>query len=297
MRSMKSASVALKCIAMAASWMISGADSPMTWTPRTRSSIEDAMNFTKPVVLWTAPARGTYASGGVVATAGEGRARTWASGSPTPALGGGGGGGPGGGGGDLGAVLAADDVARRPDVRLARTQLGVDHDEPIVKRHAGSVEPERLGVRRPAPGPEQPLGPDDPAGARQLDRERDPALFTADALDPGPAEDVDALGDEDLAEGPPQAGFVAREEPRARDHRHPAAEPAEHLGELDRDVAAAEDDERRGQLGKPAGLVRIEQVAGQVRDRIEARDERDRRAAARGDEDAVAPDLPIAHRS
>src|SRR3972149_47984 len=128
MRSMKSASVALKCIAMAASWMISGADSPMTWTTRTRSAIEDAMNFTKPGVLWAARPRG---------------------------------------GPHLRAVLAADDVARRPDVRLARTQLGVDHDEPIVKRHAGSVEPERLGVRRPARGHRQPLRPGDPAGARE----------------------------------------------------------------------------------------------------------------------------------
>ena len=47
-----------------------GADSPMTWTPITRSSIVDAMNFTSPVVLWTAPARGTYLSGVVAATAG-----------------------------------------------------------------------------------------------------------------------------------------------------------------------------------------------------------------------------------
>jgi hypothetical protein len=42
----------------------------MTWMPRTRASIVEAMNFTKPVVRWIAPARGTYMSGVVAATAG-----------------------------------------------------------------------------------------------------------------------------------------------------------------------------------------------------------------------------------
>src|SRR3972149_4837523 len=262
MRSMKSASVALKCIAMAASWMISGADSPMTWTPRTRSSIEDAMNFTKPVVLWTAPARGTYASGVVVATAGEWRARTWAPAPPTGARGG------------SPSASRAGGRCRRPPPRRAAGSYAARRRPRRTHRQASR----RLGRAPASPG----LAPGPPPPAHP------PA--------PGPAEDVDALGDEDLAEGPPQVGFVAREEPRARDHRHPAAEPAEHLGELDRDVAAAEDDERRGQLGEPAGLVRIEQVAGQVRDRIEARDERDRRAAARGEEDAGAHDVPVAPR-
>ena len=39
-------------------------------TPVVMNSIVDAMNFTSPVVLWTAPARGTYLSGVVAATAG-----------------------------------------------------------------------------------------------------------------------------------------------------------------------------------------------------------------------------------
>lgn len=43
----------------------------MTWTPRTRSSIVDATNFTKPSVLWTAPARGTRSIGVVAVTAGQ----------------------------------------------------------------------------------------------------------------------------------------------------------------------------------------------------------------------------------
>src|SRR6266699_3544654 len=50
MRSTKSARVARNFIAIAASWMISLAPSPMTWTPSTRSSIVEAMIFTTGLV-------------------------------------------------------------------------------------------------------------------------------------------------------------------------------------------------------------------------------------------------------
>jgi hypothetical protein len=73
-----------------------------------------------------------------------------------------------------------------------------------------------------------------------------------------------------VGEGASEVGLVPREEPRAGDDRHSAAQPAEQLGELDRDVAATEDDERGGQFGEPTGLVGVEQIAGQVGDAIEA---------------------------
>src|SRR5207245_10382159 len=69
-RSTKSARVAWNFIAIAASWMISLAPSPMTWTPRTRSSIVDAIIFTRPMARWIAPARGTYSIGVVALAAG-----------------------------------------------------------------------------------------------------------------------------------------------------------------------------------------------------------------------------------
>lgn len=43
-----------------------------------------------------------------------------------------------------------------------------------------------------------------------------------------------------------------------------AVEPGEQLGKLDCDIAAAEDDERLGQLVEAHGLVGVEQIAGQA---------------------------------
>jgi hypothetical protein len=144
----------------------------------------------------------------------------------------------------LGVVLATDDVARRPDVGLARAQLGIDRDAPVgIDGHSGASEPERVRVRLATGGDKEPLGADDPAGCRRLGMDPHLPCVAVDALNPGGGDDLDPFHLEDLAERSTEVGLVPREESRAGDDRHPATEPAEQLGELDRHVAAAEDGE------------------------------------------------------
>ena len=107
----------------------------------------------------------------------------------------------------------------------------------------GGVGSEMVGVGTPTCGDEESVRPHDPPGSRRLHREGDPAAVARDALDARGGEDLDPLGAERLGERLAEFRLIAAQQRRAGDDRHLAAEAGEHLGELDRDVPAAQDDE------------------------------------------------------
>ena len=181
-------------------------------------------------------------------------------------------------------------VAERPDALDVRAELVVDDDvAPRVRFHAGAVQPQIVRVGDPADGEEQMRAVD--LGRALLAVDARPharrTLLESDALrvrahrDPLVLEDApDRLGD---------VLVLAPDQPRRHlDHRDLASEPPIHLGELEADVAAADDDEvRRHEVDVHDRGVRPE------RDRIQAFDGGGRGGpAADVDEDASRPRGP-----
>src|SRR5262245_50511934 len=145
-----------------------------------------------------------------------------------------------------GALAVA--VAERPDVRIAGAQRLVDLDvAALVERDAGGVEAEVVGVWDTSHR-EQHMRARDPGrafGALQAHRDAVAALFWRHVL--GLRAHLDAFGLENLLHRLRHVLVLARDEPRGHlDHGDARAEAAEHLAELQPDVAAADDDEVLG---------------------------------------------------
>ena len=95
--------------------------------------------------------------------------------------------------------------------------------------------------------------------------------------------DLDAFGGEKLRDRRGNVLVLARQQPRRHfDHGHLAAEPAKHLGELEPDIAAADDDKMR------RNKIEIEQRAVvEVLDLVEAGNRRRHGTPADIDEDSI----------
>ena len=161
--------------------------------------------------------------------------------------------------GGVGEGAAAVALAERPDAGDVGGELVVDRDDAaLVRFNASGVEAEVVGVGLAAHGEED-------VGAELLGRafgavdvHGDPAVVAgeADALRVGA--DAHALVLEDAAHGLRDVGVLAADDlGPLLDHRHLGAQAAEGLGELEADVAAADDDEVAGQLfeREHAGVV------------------------------------------
>ena len=74
----------------------------------------------------------------------------------------------------MGKLRAPDDVAHRPDVRRARAQFGIRHNETGAEFHASILEAEICGRRYAARGYEGVVG-----GARRTIRQRHSDLILA----------------------------------------------------------------------------------------------------------------------
>lgn len=153
----------------------------------------------------------------------------------------------------VGEHRAAGAFTHRPHAGRGGLQVVVDlHEATGVERDPRFLEADPAGIRR-APGGDQEVG--------ALDR-----LFAVRRLHPqahalargalhgqrrGAEHDLDPLGLEDRAQRGRDLGFFAGHDlGAAPDHRHPAAEPAERLGELGADVAHADHDQVRGQAAE-----------------------------------------------
>ena len=82
---------------------------------------------------------------------------------------------------------------------------------------------------------------DDPLATGRLDGQGEARAIRRDARRGGFQKDVNAILAQDLGHLVGDIGVLAREQPRAAlDDRDPRAEAAEHLGELQPDIAATE---------------------------------------------------------
>ena len=127
-----------------------------------------------------------------------------------------------------------------------------------VELDAGRFEPEARDIR-PAAGREHHLVDHDALVVGQFDAQAVIDLF--DALDDCLGDDLDAalfhLGAQMLAHVVVEA---AQDVVAAIDQRHLGAEPVEDAGELDRDIAAALDQDALGQFVEMERLVRRDDV-------------------------------------
>ncbi len=149
----------------------------------------------------------------------------------------------------MGERAAAVAVAERPDVRDAGPECVIHHNVAArVDGDAGRVEAEVVGVR-PAADREQDVRADNRGVAGPtIDAGFDirPARGEADAL--GLAAHGDPLRLQNAADGVRHVRIFARNEPWGFfDHGHVGAEPAKNLGELEPDIAAADDHQMAGQ--------------------------------------------------
>ncbi len=135
-------------------------------------------------------------------------------------------------------------------------------------RDAGRVEAEVVGVR-PAADREQDVRADNRGiAAPTIDADLDvrPVRREADAL--RVAADRDPLGFENVADRVRYVRILARDEPRRfLDHGDGGAEPTEDLGELEPDIAAADDHQMPGQ-----GVEFEQRRVGEETDLIDARE-------------------------
>jgi len=132
-------------------------------------------------------------------------------------------------------------VAHRPDVLDVGAQLIIDDDITAgVGVHARGVQAEIVGIRPAAHRDEQVRSADRIRAVCDNDVETIVALRQSDRsrID----DHVDSFGFQDLPDGRRDVFVFTRRQPRSLfDDRHPCSEPAVHLGELQRDVAAADD--------------------------------------------------------
>ena len=151
------------------------------------------------------------------------------------------------GGGGEGAP--AIDVADRPDARNVGAKLIVDGDEtPPVGLDTGLIEPEIVGVGNPPDG-EQQVGADDLVGPRFASRgEHHPIAAFLDAYTLGIETHLDAFRLQDLLHRGRDILVVAGDQAISHlDDGDAASEAAIHLGELQADIAAADDHQVLGQ--------------------------------------------------
>ena len=186
------------------------------------------------------------------------------------------------GGGDRGQVEQVGDVAEGKDVRLAGLQGEIhDHRAAAVEPHAGAFQPQAVHVRMTAGGKEHQVGLDR-AAIRQVHQAR-----ASGGLDPRNGDvrvQDDTLGLEGVGQRLAQFRIEAAKRQRlAIDQVHLGAQRGEDAGELDRDVAAAEDDDPARQLGQVERRVGNDAELG-------ARNVQPRRVAAGGDDDALGGD-------
>ncbi len=191
----------------------------------------------------------------------------------------------------MGEGAAAVAVAERPHALGARPQLVVDLDEAVVVGlDAGGLQPEIVGVGH-APDAEQEVRAGD-LGRRAAARggEADAPVRVGDRVVRRGGDDPDSLALEDLLDRRGDVLVLPGDEPVGLfDHRHPAAEAAVHLRELEADVAAAEQDQV---LGQEIDLHHAR--VGEMGDAVEAGDVGHPRAGADVDEDALALDHLVA---
>ncbi len=152
--------------------------------------------------------------------------------------------------GGVGEGAFAVAVTHGPDAGDAGAELVVDVDvAAFVGGDAGFVEAEVAGVGLAAYG-EQDMGSVVlwiSGVAVDVDEDAVRRGFEGDAL--GVEADVDAFGFEDLFDGRGYVFVFMRDEARAFfDDGDFAAEAAEDLGEFEADVAAADDDQMRGEF-------------------------------------------------
>ena len=141
-------------------------------------------------------------------------------------------------------VVRSGAIARGVNVRRAGLHPGVGDNPAALARHPGAFQPQRRDVRRASKREQNLFCPHSLRPAVLLERD----LFRV-RLAPGveqscAGENRHALAPEDLFQfccrvrvKVPQDMFAAL------DQRHFGVESAEELGELDRDGAAAEDDQ------------------------------------------------------
>ena len=180
----------------------------------------------------------------------------------------------------------AGDVAAGPEVVVPdHAATVVDLEGARSQVDAEQLEAEAVEVRDPPGGDEQALGADGRAvvegGADGLSVALDPGRGRAGA-------DDDALVREGVLELERDLLLLAGEQLRlALDDRDARAEAAGDLRALEADRAAAEHEQRRGQLA----LVEEEVVAGPDRDVVEALDRRGGEARAGRDDEVAVADL------
>ncbi|MEM1417849.1 MAG: hypothetical protein AAGH15_23320, partial [Myxococcota bacterium] len=147
------------------------------------------------------------------------------------------------------------DVADGEEAGHARAKHAVRLEEPArVRLEADGLEADGVRVRRPADREQQIR-----ALERAPIRERQPYARLR-LRDAGAREDLDALVAEERQYAPRDVLVLAVEHAlRALDDRHPRAEAAEDLGELEPDVGAAQDEQVLG-----SSLEEERLVAGKV---------------------------------
>ena len=202
-------------------------------------------------------------------------------------------------GGHLALGPAPDDVARRPDVRDARAQVPIHDDRALrVQSHPDLFQADICRVRAATGGDEQPFGAQfvrSPVPTGGHDHLR-PLL--AHPLHRSTRAHRDPLLDEQILEHLTDLGLVAvREElVAALQQGDPGAEAGEHLPQLQGDIPAAHDDERRGEVVQFQRLAAGKQIAGEVGHLVEPVDGWDNLPGAEGDEELVSGQLPLPHR-
>ena len=184
--------------------------------------------------------------------------------------------------GGVGKGAAPVALAERPHPRRAGPQ-GVVHPDVAagIDLDGGRLQPQVVGVGAP-PDRQQQVRADHLrrlAAARQGGRHRVPAALEAKALRLQPEPDPLAL--QDRRHRGRHLRRLALDQPLAAvDQRHLAAEAAEHLGELQSDVAAADDHQMLRQVGELH-----DRGVGQVVHLRQARKRRHEGARADVDED------------
>ncbi len=157
----------------------------------------------------------------------------------------------------MGKHPAALDVADSPDMRPTRPEPIVDPDEPMLGCiDAGSTEFETVGVADPTSG-DQHLRTCHLA-LLPVDRECDLLLVanSANGANRGSRLDVDPLVPQVIAQQVGEFRVLTRSQMRVPpQERHPGAKAGVHLGELDPDIAATDDDQ---------GLREVVQVQGRA---------------------------------
>nr|WP_232241287.1 hypothetical protein [Kutzneria sp. 744] len=169
--------------------------------------------------------------------------------------------------GDVGELRAAVDVAEGEDVGLAGAEVLVDHDGAVGRgADGGGVEPEAGGDGAAAGGRENGGGLDG-VGRPVLCVHN---LVVGDLDDPSAGDDLDAVAGQDFRDDGGDVGVLAGQQLVGRlDHRDVGAEVPVDGGELQAEVAAADDHQAPGEVGGAGefGAADQERAVGQAGDR------------------------------